>query len=217
MLATDDGAGEQLLRLVGVPALFGLVVLAAGPALAIAAGLYGLQWKKAPKSGRLFDWPWFIAGGLGFTIGVLVASLVNTGPGVWFVPWPPALHVYLPALIPTWVWAQSVLGLALTGWLVRANGWAAVPKGAVPKPDRDRNGEFIRTPARNKVRLDPLAGEAVNSESKTEPAQKLPKFALSAAIPQAEGPASVVVDEEPVFADEDAGLDEEVIFDQPAQ
>lgn len=212
---TDDGAGEQLLRFAAVPTLFGLVLLAVGPAFAIAACLYGLQWKRAPKTGRLLAWPWFIASGLSLMVGIVLQSLANAGPGAWFVPWPPALHVYLPVLIPSWVWVQSVLGLVLTGWLVRANGWAAVSKGAVPKPDKDRNGGFIPTPERNKVRLDPAVVAAANPGAKTEPAQKLPKFALSAVIPQDEAPLADVVEEEPVFADEDEGLEEGIIFDGP--
>ncbi len=210
MLATDDGAAEQLFRLAGVPVLFGVAGLAIGPAAAIAAGLYFLLWQRSPTMGRLLDWPWIVAGSCALVAGIAAQMVLKPGPGAWFEPWPPALHVYLPVFVPTWLWIQLTLGLFLTGWLVWANGWAAAPKGAAPKPERDKHGEFIKTPDRDKVRLDPYDGEAPAARTNGERPKALPKLTFTAlATDEPDDVEPTFDDELPVFADEDAGLDDD--------
>lgn len=211
MLTSNDGAGEQLARLVFVPALFVLLGVLLGPAMAIATGLYYLSWWKAPKIGRLWVWPWLAAGTLSIVVGGFIRSIIDPAPAAWLVAWPPTLHVYLPVLVPTWLWVQFSLGLLLTGWFIRAHGWAAVPKGSAPKPEKDKDGEWIQTPEDAKVRLDPHAGEGVTSQPGSETPEVIPKLALSAHISHSDDAgAEPDVEDEPVFGDEDAGLDEEV-------
>lgn len=221
-LSTNDGAGEQLLRMIGVPILFGLALLVVGPAIAIGAGLYHLRWREAPKVGRLQDWPWIVAGALSLVMGIAAQVYIDVGPGAWLVLWPLALHVYLPILLPTWVWAQLTLGLFVAGWYVHSNGWAAVPKSAAPKAEKDKNGEFIKTAEKDKIRLGSLDGEGkVESEAtaehaaprpKREPAKRLAKLSLMTEPAEVEDTTSTSYGDEPVFADEDAGLDEEIEF-----
>jgi len=217
LLASDEGATEQLLRMLGVPMLYGLAGLLVGPAVAIAAGLYFLRWYRAPKTGRLRAWPWPVAGGISLVLGAVIQSVIDAGPGAWFTPWPLALHVYLPILVPTWLWVQTTLGLLLTGWLVWANGWAAVPKNAVPKPEKDKHGEFIKTPDKDKAQLNPYVGEKSTPRTKRTQPLAPPKLTLESLAPEPDELDSDIGEELPVFPDEDAGLDDELIFeDDPA-
>ncbi|GAA4525579.1 hypothetical protein GCM10023160_18680 [Brachybacterium paraconglomeratum] len=215
-LTTSDGAGEQLARLIFVPLLFAIAWLVAWPAVAIGAGLYYLRWKKAPTIGRLLDWPWFVAGVAVGIAGAALWHLSGVGPGLWFVPWPVAVHVYLPVFVPTYLCVQTTAGLLLTGWLVHANGWAAVPKGAAPKPEKDKNGEYLKVAEKDKVRLASRVGTTDKKDSpapgeKPDAAPK--KIALSTMSQEAATPPANK-EEDVVFADEDAGLeDEEPVFE----
>lgn len=211
MLASNDGAGEQLARLVFVPVLFALFWLIAGPAVAIGAGLYYLRWQRAPKIGRLLDWPWFLAGAAVGVTGAVLWYLSGVGPGLWFVPWPMAVHVYLPIFVPTYLWAQVTAGLFITGWLVHSNGWAAVPKGAAPKPEKDANGEWLKVAEKDKVRLSALSGAVGERATSTQQTESEAPKKLSLATQSESDPETyrpVFNDPEaPVFADEDEGLE----------
>lgn len=214
MLKTGDGAGEQLARLAFVPLLYAVAGLLVGPAVAIAAGLYRVVWQRAPRIGRLRVWPWLASGSVVGLVGAVVWHLSGAGPGMWWVMWPPALHVYPPVAVPTWLWGQVTIALLLTGWTVRAQGWAAVPRGAVPKPEKDKNGEFIKTAEKDKVRLDPLAGETAAPRHKETSSEPMKKFSLSAEIAQPDqAKPAPDHDESPVFADEDAELHDEPVFE----
>ncbi|GAB3563305.1 hypothetical protein [Spelaeicoccus albus] len=220
MLSTDEGTKEQLSRVILVPVAFLIVGLAIGPAMLFAAAAYGLMWALAPRIGRLWAWPWFVAGVLSAVAGVWAQVVIAAGPGAWVEPWPPSLHIYLPVFAPTWLWGQVTLGLFFTALHIRRCGWQAVKQGAAPKPEKDKNGEFLTTPEHKKVKLDPLAGVTSSSASKPEPEQPAPKkVSLPAftAAPSAPTKASEAItdesepDEKPVFADED---DEEFDLDE---
>ena len=58
---------------------------------------------------------------------------------------------------PWGAWAvwQLVIALATVAWLVRAWGWAGVPKNAAIRDPRRKDGSFKSTPDSQKVALDP--------------------------------------------------------------
>jgi hypothetical protein len=203
MLATSDGPQEKAARLFLVPMFFGIVGLLIGPALLVTAGLYGCLWYISPRIGRLWVWPWLTAGGVLAIGGGVILSLLSAGPGVWVEPWPPTLHIYPPVAVSTWLWTQITLGLLLTGLQVWQSGWAAVRPGAVPTPEKGKDGEFLKTPESKKTRLDPLAGVAVPGDAEkpgTSTRVKLAAFTLDDE-PQS-APDRESAEEQPLFADE---------------
>src|SRR5699024_63964 len=112
----------------------------------------------------------------------------------------------------TYLWAQTTAGLFLTGWLVRACGWAAVPKGAAPKPEKDANGEWLKVAEKDKVRLSALSGAVGERATSTQQTESEAPKKLSLAT-QSEPDSEIDDDrpvfddpEAPVFADEDEGL-----------
>lgn len=219
MLVTNEGPQEKIGRIILVPGLFGIVGLVIGPAIAVAAALYALMWLRSPRIGRLWSWPWFVAGSLVAIGGGLVLSVYASDPGLSVEPYPPSIHVYLPVLIPTWLWSQISLGLIFAGLQIRWSGWAAVQPGAVSKATKDKNGEFAKTPESKKIRLDPLAGASVNTEAtKASPNKvKLAAFTSAEYAPSTEpeyAEAEKITDAEdnPIFDDWDAD-DVEVIDD----
>ncbi len=108
---------------------------------------------------------------------------MGSGTGLW-MEMPSGLHVYPPVALPVWLWVQTSIALLLVGVQVWQCGWAAVGKGAAPKPEKDKNGEFRKTPEKQKVRLDPLAGVDVKPREQVE--EKIPLAALSLADSQDE-------------------------------
>lgn len=200
LLSTDEGAGEQLARMALVPAGYALVALTVGMAIAIAAVLYGLLWALTPRIGRLWTWPWLIAGAVLAAVGVVILG------GTAWVPATitPDLIVTFdwPGIALAWLWTQLAIALVLTGLRIRASGWPAVPKHAVPKPEKDRDGQFRKTADKDKVRLDPLAGmAAADAPTREKPVKKI---SLSEALTDGPEPTTdMEPDEEPVFSDEE--------------
>lgn len=192
LLSTDQGTGEQIARFFGL--LLGLAVigLTVGPALALAAAIYGVLWQNAPRIGRLWYWPWLVAGGASALVGVAVIALAGKGTGVWLASGSMSVHVYIPMAIPFWVWTQLTLALLFAGGHIWRTGWLAVPVGAKPKPIKDKNGDFIKTPDSKKVKLDPLSGVGVSVvETKVPEPKEAPEAAEATAAPEAPAVAEV--------------------------
>lgn len=205
MLKTDQGAKEQGARIFMVPILFGIVGLIIGPAIAVAAGLYGLLWYRAPTLGRLWSWPWLAAGGLVLTVWVVLVAM--PGSNVWSEGM--TIHVYLPWGIGMWLGGQLGLGLLFTGIQIRWCGWAVVHAGAAPKPTQDSDGNFLATPDDEKVDLDSLAG-ADQGEAKPAPAKtsrRLPAMVM--VPPDLDPPDDEVVDIDDDTEDTDNSNDSE--------
>lgn len=197
LLTTEEGAKEQLARLILVPVGLVVVGLLVGPALAIAAALYGALWYWSPKIGRLWAWPWLAGGTALFVGGAWLIGRLDTGIGAW-VEGLSGLHLYLPVFLPVWGWVQTSLALLLVAAQITRSGWAAVGKGAVPRSEKDKNGNFKKTPEKQKVRLDPLAGVEVE-----QPAESTQKVALSALILEPEPePADDEIDDLPPLGNE---------------
>lgn len=154
MLKTDQGAKEQGARIFLVPILFLTVGLFIGPAIAVAAAVYGALWHRSPQIGRLWAWPWLTASGVLLTAWAIVFAM--PGSNVWAEGM--TLHVYLPWGVSMWLGSQIALGLMFTGVQIRWCGWAVVHAGAAPKPTQDSDGNFLETPEDQKVALDALAG-----------------------------------------------------------
>lgn len=141
------GAASHALFYAGV----GLGLALAGGAVAAGTGIYSVleRW-VAPRTGRLWAWPWAVLGALLIVGGALIGWL--PGPGL------------LPGALAggTWLGGWLLWQLAMTplvvAWKIHAWGWAGVPRNAVPTPERHRDGSFRATPDSEKVRLDPLAG-----------------------------------------------------------
>ena len=200
LLATDEGAGEQLLRLIFVPAGFALAGLLIGPALFIAAGIYSLLWQQSPKIGRLWDWPWLLAGLVVGVGGASIWHLSGVGPGMWFVAWPMGLHVYLPVLVPTWLGFQLALGLLLTGAQIRESGWAAVKARAgrgKTGPQKNADGSFKRIADEDVVDLVPFSDPRVEDAPRDEQTER----SESPEHPEVPDDSSDDRDEEPIFDD----------------
>lgn len=161
LMKTDEGSVDKLARLVLVPAAYALVWIAVGGAIAIAAALYKGLWTLAPRIGRLWAWPWAAAGAL---VGIAGGLLLDRGPVVDVSVWPRYFVIDIAWLRfwTMWVWAQLTIGLLFTALQIRRSGWAAVPANAVPRREQNKDGSFRKTPQRQKVRLDPLAGVEID-------------------------------------------------------
>lgn len=182
LLVTEDGVGERLTRLIGVPVLYGTVGLVVGPAMLVAAGIYKVLWSHAPKIGRLWAWPWLVAGVLLWVIQGLSFSFWGPMAMVTVVPWPLGLDMNVAEVFASWLLWQTSLGLVFTGAHILRSGWMAVKPGAVPKPDKDKNGQFRVTPDYEKVKLDPYGEHEAERAQDNSPA----KISLSADIPDNE-------------------------------
>ena len=176
MLKTDQGAKEQVARILLVPILFLIVGLFIGPAIAVAAALYGLLWHRSPRIGRLWAWPWLAAGGVLLTVWVILFAM--PGSNVWTEGM--TLHVYLPWAVGMWLSSQIALGLLLTGLQIRWCGWKVVHAGAAPKPVTDSEGNFLETPDDQKVALDALAGieKAEEAPAPAKTTSRLPAMVI---------------------------------------
>jgi len=205
MLATDEGSGERLLRFIAVPLLFALVWFALWPAALLAAGVYFLLWRSAPRLGSLWAWPWFAAGLFLLGGGFAVQEMSGLGPGAWFVAWPPALHVHLPVLVPSWLWAQASVALVLVGMQIRESGWAAVKPGSgVGKAAAKKNadGSFAKVEDEDLVVLAPFTGHRSGPEDESDPGEA---SGFQSAATEREDPPipPEISDDEPVFENED--------------
>lgn len=208
LLSTDQGTGEQIARFLGLLLGLAIVGLTVGPALALAAAIYGVLWQNAPRIGRLWYWPWLVAGGALALVGVAVIALTDSGTGVWLESGSMWIHVYLPVFVPFWVWTQLTLALIFAGAHIWRTGWLAVPRGAKPKPVKDKDGNFIKTPDGKKVKLDPLSGVGVNVvPAPAETAPPLKKFAIAAQTTTLPAKTTDVItdqdDFDPMLLDED--------------
>lgn len=214
LMKTDEGSVDKLARLVLVPAGYAAMWLLVGAAVAVAAAIYRALWAAAPKIGRLWAWPWAVAGVvLGISVWCFLDHTIPVNASVW--PRYMVLYVDGAQLWTSWMWIQLTLGLLFTSLYVRAAGWAAVPKHAALKPKTDRDGEFVKTPDRQKVRLDPLAGVEATKQPADHSEAPSPAIAttqefediddLDGPVFADDDPVFEAVDDEggPVFADED--------------
>lgn len=167
MLATDEGSTEKMARLVMVPAIFIVIGLVIGPAMLVAKAIYAVLWHFSPGIGRLWNWPWFAGGVVSMVVGGWIVSAVVTEPVMWAESWPPELHVYLPVFGPLWFWAQTTLGLLLTGLHIWRSGWQAVkPKSSRSKVavKKNKDGSFKRIEDKDLVDLVPYATPSATKE-----------------------------------------------------
>lgn len=195
MLTTDEGPKEQLARLVLIPAALVLIGILIGPALAIAAAIYGVLWYWSPQVGRLWSWPWFAGGVLLFIGGALLIGQLGTGVGVW-IEVPSGLHIYPPEFVPFWTWMQTSLALVITGWRIREAGWAAVkPRSGRSKAgvQKNKDGSFKRVADKDLDVLIPYGDDEPVSAPKTPATQA----------------DETPVEDLPVFDDEEADLAED--------
>ncbi|GAA4658884.1 hypothetical protein [Gordonia humi] len=123
-----------------------------GVGAGIGYGAYRGLWQTSPKIGRLWTWPWAAAAGIGAVS--LLALDVPLGVSVQFTR---RFPLDLVQIGPWWSWAgwQLVIALATVAWLIRAWGWAGVPKNAAVRDPRKKDGSFKATPDHAKVALDP--------------------------------------------------------------
>lgn len=215
LLSTDEGTGERMARLALVPLAYMTIWLVVGPAIVIAATLYGLVWRLSPRIGRLKVWPWMLAGLLLAAVGGPVLHL--TSFQVITIYTGPVVDVDWLGLAAVLLWGQLSLGLLLTGGLIHSNGWAAVPANAVKKPEKDGRGEYIKTPEKERVRLDPLAGaEAPACAERQHPAKHQSFAEVWVKAPeQNDDPMTDIPDDEPLFSDEDEAWEPPEGLDEP--
>ncbi|MBS4103088.1 hypothetical protein [Tsukamurella paurometabola] len=133
-------------------------LVAAVVAVAIGAGLllgrlaYRLLWRRAPRIGRLWWWPWAVAS------AALMGGLVLTATPFGLRP---HLDRHFPLTLldfgPWWAWLlwQLAAALATVSVLVVGWGWPGVPKGAVAPPAKDKSGNWRVVPDKEKDDLDP--------------------------------------------------------------
>ncbi|GEE00388.1 hypothetical protein nbrc107696_08340 [Gordonia spumicola] len=123
-----------------------------GVGTAAGYGVYRAMWQVSPKIGRLWAWLWAAAAGIGAVS--LLALDVPLGVSVQLTRHFPLDFVQIG---PWWSWAgwQLVIALATVAVMIRAWGWAGVPKNAAIKDPRRKDGSFRETPDHAKVALDP--------------------------------------------------------------
>lgn len=209
LLKTDEGSADKLARLLIVPVAYAAVWVLVGGAIAVAAGAYRLLWTASPKIGRLWAWPWAVLAALAAIAGYV---LLDHGSPFDVSVWPRYFIVYVNAGLfwTNWLWIQLTLGLLFTSIGIRESGWAGVLKGAALKAVTDKHGEFIKTADKDKVRLDPFAGDAAPVEKVKSAAPVSLSVAEPAFDDDPDGPVlpDEDNDDEPVFDDEE--------FDQTA-
>lgn len=146
----------------GIAAGVGAVVL--GPGIVLGVAGYRALLRFSPRIGRLWWWPWAAAS------ATLLVGLALTG-----VPFGLRLHLdrHFPLTLldygPWWAWLlwQFAVALGVLAFEIWAWGWAGVPKGAVPKSDRNRDGSFREIDDSEKFRLD--AGGVADYEPPSMP------------------------------------------------
>ncbi|MGC0363812.1 hypothetical protein ABH922_001796 [Rhodococcus sp. 27YEA15] len=161
--STDEG-GESMARAILLAVVAVDAALVIGPAVLAAVGLYRVMWWISPRIGRLWVSPWAALGAALIVVGLLLGWLpAPSEVAVGLSPYWPVVRVQVAS--GDWLLWQAVLAPLGVAFLIWAWGWAAVPKNAVAKAVKNKDGTFRVTPDKEKVRLDPLAGEEI-SESK---------------------------------------------------
>lgn len=164
----------------GLKAVF---ILAAATVLAVggAGALLGrwiyeavVKW-VSPRLGRLIWWPWAVA-----AAAMLIARWVLT-------EWPKVglgVGRYIPGSFTggwaAWAQWQLVVALATVAFMIWAWGWAAVPKGAIAPPEKNKDGSFYVPKTKHK--LAPDEDEPVEPVASNEPAapkREIPLVKLS--------------------------------------
>ncbi|WP_353113252.1 hypothetical protein [Microbacterium sp.] len=199
MLATNDGAKEQMARLIWVPLIFLMIGLAVGPAMLLAAAIYAGLWWHSPKIGRLWDWPWYIAGGVVATVLFLVGTFMEA----------------TPTFTQIWGWIQLPLGLLFVGLHIQRCGWAAVrPLAGAGKtgPKKNADGSFKRIADEDVVQLTPFTDDS-SEKYRDAPAAPIapvvPSIPLGVLAPEPDTDPDEPDDEDwPIFDDDE-------LFDEP--
>lgn len=150
-MTTDEDGSRPLGKKVRAGFGYAVVGAVAGAGLAAGRGLYEVLARVSPRIGRLWAWPWVAAA------GALAVALALAGVPFGFGlrmdrRFPLSLLHYGPW--PAWLLWQVAIALASVGYLVWAWGWAAVPRGAVAPPEKNKDGSFRATPDDKKIRLD---------------------------------------------------------------
>lgn len=199
LMRTEEGSADKLARVILVPVAYAAVWLLLGGAIAAAGLIYRVLWALAPRIGRLWQWPWAVAAA---GAGIAGSLLLEHGSPVDVSVWPRYMVVYVDWTLfwANWAWIQLSAGLLVTCLWIRETGWPAVPAHAARRPETDKHGAFLKTPDRQKARMDPLAGVQDTDDP-------VDRRGVETDEPVAEALA-IVDDEGPVFADEDAGLDD---------
>ena len=162
LTSTDEG-GESMARAILLAAVTVVAALVIGPAVAAAVGLYRLLWWSSPRIGRLWVWPWAGLGVVLIVVGLMLGWLpAPSEVGVSLSPYWPVVRVQVAT--GEWLLWQAALAPVGAAFLIWAWGWAAVPRSAVAKAVKNKDGSFRETPDRDKVKLDPLAGEQISEE-----------------------------------------------------
>ena len=158
------GEGKSPLKAITYAGAVVVGGIVSGVGVAVGYGVYQTLWLYSPRIGRLWMWPWAAAA----AIGALVLWLLDApfGVSIRFTWHFPSDTVQIG---PWWAWVawQLVIALAVTAWLIRAWGWAGVPKKAVIRNPRRKDGSFKPTPNHAKVSLDPERDVTVWDRIKT--------------------------------------------------
>lgn len=133
--------------------LFGaaLVAVAAGVGLVVGRWVYEalVRW-VSPRVGRLIWWPWAAVA----AVAVLVRWFATDWPriGIWL-----GVGRYFPGDwigvggIVAWATFQLTVAVGAVAYLIWAWGWAAVPKGAVAPPEKNKDGSFYVPTKKHKL------------------------------------------------------------------
>lgn len=198
LMKTEEGSVDRLARAILVPLGYALAWLIAGGAIIIAAAFYRGLWTLSPRVGRLWMWPWLVAG---VAVGTVSWLVLDHGPVVDYSVWPRYLVIDIdwPRLATSWLWIQGSIALVLTGVRIWSEGWAAVPVHARVQSATNKDGTFKATPKRQKVRLDPFVSAELDEPAITPDLTTDLGEEIDFAIEQ----LATGDDLEPVFADED--------------
>jgi len=185
-LTSKDDDTESLARglFVGLGACVGLALV--GPAVLLGWSVYkALERFAAPRIGRLPMWP-----GAAITAGLLLVliplGVLPVGAEVGLLPHLPIIQIVYSKL--DWLAWQVVLFPAVTAYLIWAWGWAGVPKNAVGKPEKNKDGSFRVTPDEEKVALSVAEPEA---QPEAVEAEKKPVKRMRLAQPQEQAPVDM--------------------------
>lgn len=149
-LTRDPATGERGRRVrYGVAAV--VVAVAVGPGIALGVGCYKALVRVSPRIGRLWWWPWALAAGIALISLLLTGVPFGIGPHL-----DRRFPLSLIQVGPWWAWLawQTTVAIGVTAFEIWAWGWRGVPKGAVPKSDRNADGSFREIGDDEKFRLD---------------------------------------------------------------
>lgn len=150
-----DSAKEKLARVALILLVIAPVLLiTAGPAMTLAAGLYYWLWLRQPQKGApLREKPWLLAGGLVGVLGAILWALAGAPVPFGASPWPPTLIVYTVPFACFVLWSQLTLGLLLTGVRIRQFGWPGV------KDTAGKSAPKLTLPGTQSKKLPTLPGD----------------------------------------------------------